>query len=698
MLEPPCGGFEGHRSVRANAITPPLLLLAIIIIASMAAAPAQLATPDAPRVHATANAGEMVIVWDPVPGAQYYTVGWVNWAEAKPLSDSGEDWLHLFTYTTVPGNVASHVVKGLEGGADHYAIIRATGVAGTEGRFGGGWSAWSGWSPPVQPAGQHGDGYCPITGLPIADGGYLGIGDTVGSDYDGNSFTLNSASAPERITIDFPDNGSQLVLPRTGQRFVQVCGTFRHDESFGVALAFGHSTVMDSDAGVGLAVHTTHENVPAQTDGFGCEVWEVPAAARIVVYVVSVGSYYVPVGPQYLHIGELGLYRIDLSAVPTTFTPTLTGTPTPAATTLAPLTSEELTRLVKPALAQIVATNARGETRGGTGFVVGSDGLMVTNRHVVDDADTVTVHMQDLDGEVFEYAGEVLGRGILADLAVVQLPGSRTYDTLELADSDDVSGGDEVTAWGYPAGSISGTYPTITRGIISSKGVYGDVDFLQTDAALNPGNSGGPLVDRYGRVVGVNTLKNVHEALENQGFAIAGNEVRARLNALIDGGGSAARYTNRNYHYGYSLIIPAGWYLHRENADCTLFHSYEGLYTGASLCTWAIEPTASRTNDLDRLADDVWDDWRYLAVDEGWLLAQRTSRQRVGTEGQEHYRIEWRRQTDPEACVSEETLIVALSSSYPTAARGFELNAGVCQGAPAALYSARDDILNSFSP
>ena len=95
---------------------------------------------------------------------------------------------------------------------------------------------------------------------------------------------------------------------------------------------------------------------------------------------------------------------------------------------------------------------------------------MVTNRHVVDDAETVEVSMNTLDGRTEQLTGTVLGRGILADLAVVQLPEDRTYFMLSLADSDDVSGADEVTAWGYTAGSISGTYPTTTRGVISIQG------------------------------------------------------------------------------------------------------------------------------------------------------------------------------------------------------------------------------------
>ncbi len=130
----------------------PLLLFAIIIIASIAATPAQLAKPDAPTAEATANGGEMTISWDPVPGAQYYTVGWVNWTDAKPISDAGEDWLSQFYYTTVLGSETSYAVKGLDGGDDHYAIIRATDVEGVaEGRFGGGWSPFSDWSSPIQP-------------------------------------------------------------------------------------------------------------------------------------------------------------------------------------------------------------------------------------------------------------------------------------------------------------------------------------------------------------------------------------------------------------------------------------------------------------------------------------------------------------------------------------------------------------------
>ena len=138
----------------------------------------------------------------------------------------------------------------------------------------------------------------------------------------------------------------------------------------------------------------------------------------------------------------------------------------PAANT--PLSNAELARRVRPALAKILATPSDGRTYSGTGFVVRSDGLMVTNRHVVDDAATVTVNMLTSGGQTVSLTGQVLGRGILADLAVIRLPAGRTYSTLPIGNSDGVAQGDEITAWGYPAGRFLGDDPTLTRGIISS--------------------------------------------------------------------------------------------------------------------------------------------------------------------------------------------------------------------------------------
>lgn len=330
-----------------------------------------------------------------------------------------------------------------------------------------------------------------------------------------------------------------------------------------------------------------------------------------------------------------------------------------------PLSSQELTRRVKPALAQIEATQPDGETRGGTGFVIRSDGLLVTNRHVVHNASTVTAHMQDLDGQLFQFTGRVLGRGILADLAVVQLPPDRAYSTLPLGDSDAVVGGSEVTAWGYPAGSISGTYPTITRGIISSKGTFDDVRGLQTDAAINPGNSGGPLVDAYGRVIGVNTAKIVSERVDNIGFAIASNEVRDRLDALAAGGPTQAVYRNTRFDYGYSVTIPRSWYLATETSFCTSFYAFHQK-SNAAICTYDLTDEFAASSD--KLAAFAWwklNDIETIAREEGFPLFEQVSFGPTGSGSSRRYRLEYRVRTDHEHCIENRVMLVALSSAYP---------------------------------
>lgn len=133
-----------------NRLAPLVFLLAIMIVAGIAATPATLAKPNAPTARATGNPGEMTISWDRVPGAQYYTVGWINWTQGMAVLDAGGDWTSLFHYSTVLGSQTTYTVSGLVGGDNHHAIIRATDVV--NGRFRGGYSEWSGWSSAIQPA------------------------------------------------------------------------------------------------------------------------------------------------------------------------------------------------------------------------------------------------------------------------------------------------------------------------------------------------------------------------------------------------------------------------------------------------------------------------------------------------------------------------------------------------------------------
>ena len=147
----------------------------------------------------------------------------------------------------------------------------------------------------------------------------------------------------------------------------------------------------------------------------------------------------------------------------------------------------------------------------GSGFVVSVDGLILTNHHVVAGADSVTVRFS---GERVEHPAVVVGIDANTDLALLRIAAGRPLTALEFGDSDAIAVGDWAIAIGNPFGNLEGS---VTVGVISAKG-RGDLviaggtpryqDFIQTDASINFGNSGGPLVDIDGRVIGVNTAVN----------------------------------------------------------------------------------------------------------------------------------------------------------------------------------------------
>ncbi|MEZ4387632.1 MAG: trypsin-like peptidase domain-containing protein [Candidatus Krumholzibacteriia bacterium] len=164
----------------------------------------------------------------------------------------------------------------------------------------------------------------------------------------------------------------------------------------------------------------------------------------------------------------------------------------------------------------------------GSGFVVASTGEVLTNHHVVAGADRIFVRFP---GEAKEYQAELAGSDPLTDLALLRFdPAGRDLPYLAFGDSDQLEVGDWVVAVGNPFGNLEGS---MTVGILSAKG-RGDLsiqgltpryqDFLQTDASINFGNSGGPLVDLGGRVVGVNTAVNT--AGQGIGFAVPSRMVR----------------------------------------------------------------------------------------------------------------------------------------------------------------------------
>lgn len=184
----------------------------------------------------------------------------------------------------------------------------------------------------------------------------------------------------------------------------------------------------------------------------------------------------------------------------------------------------------------------------GSGFVLDQAGHIVTNHHVVKDADNFKVVFAD----GYQVDAKLLGSDRLTDLAVlkVDVPAER-LQPLPLADSDDVQVGQKAIAIGSPMvteGFGLGRSPTVTQGIVSAKdrslAIPSETDpsvrdyqidnLIQTDAALNPGNSGGPLLDSQGRVIGVNTA--VLPTAQGIGFAVPSNTVRAVVPQLIESG------------------------------------------------------------------------------------------------------------------------------------------------------------------
>ena len=218
--------------------------------------------------------------------------------------------------------------------------------------------------------------------------------------------------------------------------------------------------------------------------------------------------------------------------------------PATAAFPLLPSVSQVVAR-VKPSVVSISTTSlvercglffgcvTVEEDGAGTGVIFDSDGIIVTNDHVIENAVRITVHL--VDERTFEAA--IVGRDPVSDLAVVKIP-DEGYPAVEFAPPDTLREGDWVIAIGNALALVGG--PTVTLGIVgavdrsittASGHLY---DMIQTDAGINPGNSGGPLVDLDGRVVGINTARA--QGGEGIGFAVSTFTVVPVVESILEHG------------------------------------------------------------------------------------------------------------------------------------------------------------------
>ncbi len=161
----------------------------------------------------------------------------------------------------------------------------------------------------------------------------------------------------------------------------------------------------------------------------------------------------------------------------------------------------------------------------GSGFIITENGYIATNVHILNMGKYVKVITYN--NKIYD--AELIGYDDTLDLAVLKISGE--FDFLEFADSNEVNLGEKVIAIGNPLGlSFS-----VTEGIISGVhrvGPQGLEGYIQTDTPLNPGNSGGPLIDTQGKVIGINSLKI--KGSENLGFALESNYIKAKINEIIN--------------------------------------------------------------------------------------------------------------------------------------------------------------------
>ena len=216
----------------------------------------------------------------------------------------------------------------------------------------------------------------------------------------------------------------------------------------------------------------------------------------------------------------------------------------------------EVVEAVKPAVVSVIVGTVSYNIflqpvpteQAGSGVIIDEQGYIVTNNHVVEGAESITVTLTD--GRAFD--ATLTGTDPLTDLAVIKIEGD-SLPTVEFSKSSEVEVGEWVVAIGNALALKGG--PTVTVGVISALGRTIEVesgwslyDVIQTDAAINPGNSGGPLINLKGEVVGINTAKITAVDVSGVGFAVSAETARPVVEELIEKG-----YVSRSY-LGISLV------------------------------------------------------------------------------------------------------------------------------------------------
>jgi serine protease Do len=226
---------------------------------------------------------------------------------------------------------------------------------------------------------------------------------------------------------------------------------------------------------------------------------------------------------------------------------------------------------VGPAVVTVLGASSFGGVSSGSGVIISEDGYMLTNNHVIENTTQIAIILADGT----QLPAELAGSDPFSDLAVLKAEGQMPA-VAQLGNSDALKPGESVLAIGSPLGDFKNT---VTVGVISATGRrldsgrgYFMEDMIQTDAAINEGNSGGPLVNLAGQVIGLNTLvlrgSSSGTVVEGLGFAVASNTIQAIANSIIENGYLARPYLGIRWQwidprlaFRYRLPVEYGVYV-----------------------------------------------------------------------------------------------------------------------------------------
>ena len=271
------------------------------------------------------------------------------------------------------------------------------------------------------------------------------------------------------------------------------------------------------------------------------------------------------------------------------------------------LAGEEIYKKVSPSIVSVISTMANG-TGSGSGVIMSSDGYIITNNHVVEGAQSVTVQLSD--GK--QYEATIVCTDEQTDLAVIKVEPEEELTAAEFGNSDELQPGEYAYAIGSPGGVQFAN--TITGGRISA--INRDVTIndrvmtlIQTDASINPGNSGGALINKYGQVVGITSAKLSSSAfgeasIEGMGFAIPINTAKEVVDELIANGYVAGRpsigITGQNVESADGSIAGVQVY----SIDSRAKAASEGLQVGDVITAVNGTPTPTM-DDVNEIKEDM---------------------------------------------------------------------------------------------